>query len=93
LARQNGDGGFAFQPPGRSNSQSTALTAQAMVAMGTSPALKRRGSRSPLGFLGARQQASGLVRYSATSAATPVWVTSQALAALGRRALPVRIRR
>lgn len=93
LARQNGDGGFALQPPGRSNSQSTALAAQAMLAMGTDPAVRRRGSRSPLGFLGARQQANGLVRYSTTSAATPVWVTSQALAALGRRALPVRIRR
>jgi hypothetical protein len=64
-----------------------------MVAMGSNPALKRRGSRSPLGFLAARQQASGLIRYSTASAATPVWVTSQALAALGRRALPVRIRR
>ena len=93
LDRQNGDGGFAFQPPGRSNSQSTALTAQAMVSMGASPASRRSASRSPLGYLGARQQANGMVRYSATSAATPVWVTSQALAALGRRALPVRIQR
>ena len=93
LSRQNGDGGFAFQPPGRSNSQSTALTVQAMVSMGSNPALKRRASRSPLGFLGARQMSNGLIRYSSTSAATPVWVTSQSLAALGRRALPVRIRR
>ena len=93
LARQNRDGGFAFQPPGRSNSQSTALTVQAMVSMGSNPALKRRASRSPLGYLGARQMSNGLIRYSSTSAATPVWVTSQSLAALGRRALPVRIRR
>ena len=93
LARHNRDGGFAFQPPGSSNSQSTALAAQAMVSMGASPASRRRASRSPLGFLAARQQSSGLVRYSATSATTPVWVTSQALAAMGRRALPVRIRR
>lgn len=93
LARQNGDGGFAFQPPGRSNSQSTALAAQAMVAMGSSPATRRQASRSPLGYLGVRQQRNGLIRYSSTSAVTPVWVTSQALAALGRRALPVRIKR
>jgi len=90
LARQNGDGGFAFQPPGRSNSQSTSLAAQALVSMGANPSLRRSASRSPLGYLGARQQANGMVRYSTTSAATPVWVTSQALAALGRRALPVR---
>lgn len=93
LARQNRDGGFPFQPPGRSNSQSTALAAQAMVSMGTSPAARRGASRSPLGFLGTRQQRSGMIRYSSTSAATPVWVTSQGLAALGRRALPVRIQR
>ena len=93
LGRRNGDGGFALQPPGGSNSQSTALAAQAMVAMGSSPAGRGGATRSPLGYLGARQQANGLVRYSSRSAATPVWVTSQALAAIGRRALPVRIRR
>jgi hypothetical protein len=32
----------------------------------------------------------GSVRYSRTSAQTPVWVTAQALAALHRRALPIR---
>jgi hypothetical protein len=34
-----------------------------------------------------------MVRYSRTSAQTPVWVTSQALAALARRPLPVVLRR
>jgi hypothetical protein len=33
------------------------------------------------------------VRYSRTSAQTPVWVTAQALAAFAKRPLPVVLRR
>jgi energy-coupling factor transport system substrate-specific component len=95
LARnQNPDGGYALQPPGRSNAQSTALAVQALLAAGREPARQRRsGARSPLAYLRTLQLANGMVRYSRTSAQTPVWVTSQALAALARRPLPVVLRR
>ncbi len=91
LARkQNRDGGYALQPPGASNAQSAALAVQGLLAAGHDPARqRRRGARSPLAFLRTLQQPNGLVRYSRTSAQTPVWVTAQALAALARRALPV----
>lgn len=92
--RQNPDGGYALQPPGRSNAQSTALAVQALLAAGREPARRRRrGARSPLAYLRTLQLANGMVRYSRTSAQTPVWVTSQALAALARRPLPVVLRR
>jgi energy-coupling factor transport system substrate-specific component len=92
LARhQNPDGGFALQPPGRSNSQSTAFAVQALLAAGREPErLHRGGARSPLAYLRSLQAADGSIRYSRTSAQTPVWVTSQALAALARRPLPLR---
>lgn len=95
LARhQNADGGFALQPPGRSNAQSAALAVQGFVAAGRSPdRQRRRGARSPLTFLRTLQVPGGMVRYSRTSAQTPVWVTAQALAALARRPLPVVLRR
>ncbi len=92
--RQNVDGGYALQPPGRSNAQSAALAVQGLVAAGRSPDRQRRsGARSPVTFIGTLQVPGGLVRYSRTSAQTPVWVTAQALAALARRPLPVVLRR
>ena len=81
--RQNLDGGYALQPPGRSNAQSAALAVQGLVAAGRNPDRQRRsGARSPIAFLRTLQVPGGLVRYSRTSAQTPVWVTAQALAAL-----------
>jgi energy-coupling factor transport system substrate-specific component len=60
------------------------------VAAGRDPdAVRRAGSRSPLAFLRSLTTPDGSVRYSRTSAQTPVWVTGQALAALQRRALPL----
>lgn len=92
--RQNPDGGYALLPPGRSNAQSTALAIQGLLAAGRNPDRQRRaGARSPLAYLRTLQLANGMVRYSRTSAQTPVWVTSQALAALARRPLPVLLRR
>ncbi len=89
LARtQNPDGGYALQPPGASNAQSTATVVQALVAAGRNPdRQRRRGARSPLAYLRSLQTTGGLVRYSRTSAQTPVWVTAEALAALARRPL------
>ncbi len=91
-ARQNSDGGFPLQEGGRSNTQSAALAVQALVAAGRNPdRQRRRGARSPLSYIRSLQRADGSVRYSRGSATTPVWVTSQALAALAKRPLPVRI--
>src|SRR5207344_278229 len=89
--RQNADGGLPLQPSGRSNAQSTVFAVQGLLAAGRDPErLHRRGARSPLAYLRSLQAADGSIRYSRTSAQTPVWVTAQALAALARRPLPLR---
>jgi hypothetical protein len=91
VRRQNPDGGFPLQPGAGSNAQSTAWAAQALVAAGRNPERVRRGgSRSPLGYLRTLVAADGSVRYSRTSAQTPVWVTAQALTALARKPFPIR---
>jgi energy-coupling factor transport system substrate-specific component len=88
--RQNPDGGFALQT-GPSNAQSTAWAVQGLIAAGREPARVRRGgSRSPLGYLRSLIMASGAIRYSRTSAQTPVWVTAQALTALAGKPFPLR---
>jgi prenyltransferase beta subunit len=84
---QNGDGGFGASPIRASNAQSTAYAVLGIVAAGRSP--ERFGSRSPLRYLRRLQRADGSVRYSRTSAQTPVWVTAQALLAFEREPLPV----
>jgi energy-coupling factor transport system substrate-specific component len=90
-ARQGADGGFPLAPGMPSNAQSTAFVVQALIAAGRDPArLRRNGSRTPLEYLRSLQNADGSIRYSRTSRQTPTWVTAQALAALARRALPVR---
>jgi prenyltransferase beta subunit len=91
VRRQNPDGGFPLQPGAGSNAQSTAWAVQALVAAGRDPdRVRRGGSRSPLGYLRTLAAPDGSVRYSRTSAQTPVWVTAQALTALARRAFPIR---
>jgi energy-coupling factor transport system substrate-specific component len=86
---QNPDGGFALQG-GASNAQSTAWAVQGLIAAGRNPArLRRGGSRSPLAYLRSLVGSDGAVRYSRTSAQTPVWVTAQALTALAGKALPL----
>jgi Squalene-hopene cyclase C-terminal domain/Prenyltransferase and squalene oxidase repeat len=87
---QNEDGGFGQTEGYRSNSQSTAWAVQGIVAGGRAPAGFRRGGRSPLRYLETLQQADGSFRYSRSSAQTPVWVTAQVVAALRRRAFPVK---
>ena len=90
VRRQNPDGGFPLQPGGPSNAQSTAWAIQGLVAAGRNPArLRRNGARSPLAYLRSLVTPSGAVRYSRTSAQTPVWVTAQALAALARKPFPL----
>jgi prenyltransferase beta subunit len=88
---QNPDGGFPLQPGSGSNAQSTAWAVQGLVAAGRDPGRVRRGgSRTPLGYLRTLVASNGSVRYSRTSAQTPVWVTAQALTGLARRPFPVR---
>ena len=87
---QNPDGGFPQQYGGESNAQSTAWAVQGLIAAGRDPAgVRRRGSRSPIGYLESLLAPGGSVRYSRTSAQTPVWVTAQALIALAGRTFPV----
>jgi len=84
--RQRPDGGWPLRPGATSNAQSTAWVVQALVAAGRDPAkVRRRGSRSPLGYLRSLQAPDGSVRYSRTGRQTPVWVTAQALLALLRQ--------
>ena len=87
--RQNGDGGFPLSPGARSNSQSTAYAIQAFLAARVDPDRVRRGGRSAPAYLRSLITSSGAVRYSRTSAQTPVWVTAQALLALSRRPFPL----
>jgi hypothetical protein len=87
---QNPDGGMPARPGGESNAQSTAWAIQGLVAAGRDvEAVRRHGSRSPLGYLESLVAPDGSVRYSRTSSQTPVWVTAQALAALARAPFPV----
>jgi energy-coupling factor transport system substrate-specific component len=90
IRSQNPDGGFPQQPGGESNAQSTAWAVQGLIAAGRDPgSVRRRGSRSPLGYLETLVSPGGSIRYSRTSAQTPVWVTAQALIALAGKTFPV----
>jgi len=87
---QRPDGGFPQQRGGTSNAQSTAWAIQGLAAAGRDPSrVRRRGSRSPVAYLRTLVAPDGSVRYSATGAQTPVWVTAQALTGLEARPLPV----
>jgi prenyltransferase beta subunit len=87
---QNPDGGFPQQSGGESNAQSTAWAVQGLTAAGVNVAsVKRGGSRSPLAYLESLAAPDGSVRYSRTSAQTPVWVTAEALAALAGKPFPI----
>jgi hypothetical protein len=87
---QNPDGGFPQQPGDESNAQSTAWAVQALSAVSQNvSAFKRGHSRSPLAYLESLVAPDGSVRYSRTSAQTPVWVTAQALTALDGKPFPV----
>jgi hypothetical protein len=86
---QRGNGGFALAAGGPTNSQSTAWAVQGLVAAGVDPGAVRAHGRSPLAYLARQQEADGHYRYSSSSDQTPVWVTSQAILAVNRRAFPL----
>lgn len=80
---QNRDGGFALTRGRASDTQSTAWAVQAFVAAGRKP------PRSAFRFLRRMRRANGSYRYSKRYVTTPVFVTSQVLPALERKAFPL----
>ena len=90
IRSQNLDGGYPQQYGGESNAQSTAWAIQGLIATGQHPnKVRRRGSRSPIGYLESLLAPGGSIRYSRTSSQAPVWVTAQALIALAGKTFPV----
>jgi energy-coupling factor transport system substrate-specific component len=86
---QRREGGWGLNETGVTNSQSTAWAIQGLVAAGVGPGQVVRRGHSGLDYLAARQRGDGSYAYNSASAQTPVWVTSQALLAVSREALPV----
>jgi squalene-hopene cyclase-like protein/prenyltransferase/squalene oxidase-like repeat protein len=83
---QNADGGWGQLAGRDSNAQSTSWAVQGLVAMRVQLGSLRA---DPLAYLRGLQRRDGHVPYSRTSDQTPVWVTSQALAALQRKPFPL----
>ena len=86
---QRREGGWGLNETGVTNSQSTAWAVQGLVAARVDPGQVKRRGRSGLDYLAARQRGNGSYAYSSSSTQTPVWVTSQAMLAASREALPV----
>jgi prenyltransferase beta subunit len=80
---QNRDGGFELTHGRGSDAQSTAWAIQGLVAAGVKP------PRNAFAYLARLKQPDGSYRYSAKYVTTPVWVTSQVLAALAKRPFPL----
>jgi prenyltransferase beta subunit len=85
---QRPDGGFGQMAASDSNAQSTAFAVQGLVAAGRNPRKLRR-TRTPIEYLKSLQAADGSIRYSRTSAQTPVWVTAQAVNGLEGKPFPL----
>jgi hypothetical protein len=80
---QNRDGGFELTHGRGSDAQSTAWAIQGLVAAGVAP------PRSAFAYLARLKRPDGSYRYSAKYVTTPVWVTSQVLAALAKKPFPL----
>jgi hypothetical protein len=80
---QNHDGGFELTHGRGSDAQSTAWAIQGLVAAGVKP------PRTAFAYLARMKRADGSYRYSAQYVTTPVWVTSQVLAALAKKPFPL----
>ncbi|MDX6399930.1 MAG: hypothetical protein QOF27_536 [Gaiellaceae bacterium] len=81
---QRRDGGFELAKGRGSDAQSTAVAIQGLVAAGSKP------PPAAFRYLAGLRRADGSYRYSVRYAATPLWVTSQALLALARKPFPLR---
>ena len=79
LSFQNADGGFELSRGRGSDAQSTAWAIQGLVAAGRTP------PRSAFAYLARMKRSDGSYRYSSRYVTTPVWVTSQVLAALAKK--------
>ena len=101
LARRAARGRLAREPPERRRRLRAPVRAEQRAVDGlgdpgpdrgrTRPGrVHRGGSRSPIGYLRSLVTPSGAIRYSRTSAQTPVWVTAQALTALAGKPFPLR---
>ncbi|HVC86969.1 MAG TPA: prenyltransferase/squalene oxidase repeat-containing protein [Gaiellaceae bacterium] len=80
---QGKDGGFELTRGRGSDAQSTAWAIQGLVAAGQQP------PRSAFAYLAKLKRPDGSYRYSAQYVTTPVWVTSQVLAALAKKPFPL----
>jgi hypothetical protein len=80
---QNHDGGFELTHGRGSDAQSTAWAIQGLVAAGVKP------PRTAFTYLARMKRPDGSYRYSAKYVTTPVWVTSQVLAALAKKPFPL----
>jgi hypothetical protein len=81
---ENRDGGFELTDGRGSDAQSTAWAIQGFVAAGVKP------PRAAFAYLARLKRPDGSYRYSARYVTTPVWVTSQVLAALAKKPFPLR---
>ncbi|HEX4804719.1 MAG TPA: prenyltransferase/squalene oxidase repeat-containing protein [Conexibacter sp.] len=90
---QNPDGGLPQERGGSSNAQSTAWAIEGLAAARVPlSGVRLGGAPTPLAYLRSLVAPDGSVRYSRTSAQTPVWVTATAVLGLARRPLPARPR-
>jgi hypothetical protein len=80
---ENRDGGFELTHGRGSDAQSTAWAIQGLVAAGVAP------PHAAFRYLASLRRPDGSYRYSRRYATTPVWVTSQVLAALARKPFPL----
>jgi hypothetical protein len=83
LSFRNRDGGFELDRGRGSDAQSTAWAIQGLVAAGRKP------PASAFAYLARLRRPDGSYRYSTRYVTTPVWVTSQVLAALARKPFPL----
>jgi hypothetical protein len=83
LGFENKDGGFELTKGRGSDAQSTAWAIQGLLAAGRKP------PHAAFHYLGTMHRPDGSYRYSAKYVTTPVWVTSQVLAALARKTFPL----
>lgn len=86
---QRPGGGFPLGAGGTVNTQSTAWAIQGILAAGGNPGAYRRGGKSALDYIAARQVGDGHYRYSKSSDQTPIWVTSYALVAASGKYYPL----
>ena len=80
---QTTSGGFELTHGRGADAQSTAWAIQGFLAAGVAP------PHSAFRYLASLRRPDGSYRYSARYVTTPVWVTSQVLAALARRTFPL----